>query len=55
MSHYHPFCTPSHNPIRPCKETKWMKLMESRVVVLNMVLVNYLTHFDSLIMMGIKI
>jgi len=33
MSRYHLFCTPLHSHIWPCKNTKWMKLMESKVVV----------------------
>jgi hypothetical protein len=33
-----------------------LRLMEYRIVMVeNMVLINYLTYFDSLILMGIKI
>jgi hypothetical protein len=33
LSWCHPFYTPLHSPIWPCKGTKWMKLMESKIVV----------------------
>jgi hypothetical protein len=33
LSHCHSFCIPLHSLIWPCKDTKWMRLMESRIVV----------------------
>jgi hypothetical protein len=33
LSCYYLLCIPLHNLIWPCKNTKWMRLMESKIVV----------------------
>jgi hypothetical protein len=29
----HPFCAPLHSLIWPCKDTKWMRLIEFKIVM----------------------